>query len=206
MKYLLYIYLSIFVQNLVTLNVTFSLLSRLLSVRTIIMSTKAKSGTDKFNSYLLKYKDDAIPESMEGYYHADVVAEAYSQGFSDGKLSGKQDFIAELIKKQREVFSQKANQVYILSHNVISFLKTHNFPISSMHINLNHNCPRVILSVPSETLNNDEFVEKAYRKIFENKQIFSQLFPEILDLGLVASDNLDIELLKEDGFGYSEEY
>lgn len=170
------------------------------------MSTKAKSGTDKFHSYILKYKDDAIAEGMEGYYHADIVAEAYTQGFSDGKKSGKQDFIAELIKKQREVFSQKANQVYILSHNVITFLKNHNFPINSMHINLNHNCPRVILSVSSDILNNDEFVEKAYHKIFENKQIFSKLFPEILDIGLVANDNLDMDLLKEDGFGYSEEY
>lgn len=170
------------------------------------MSTETKNGTDKFHSYLIKYKDDAISESMEGYYHADIVAEAYTQGFADGKRSGKQDFIAELVKKQRELFSQKANQVYILSQNVITFVKSHGFAISSMHINLNHNCPRVILSVSSDTLNNDEFVEKAYGKIFENKQIFSTLFREILDIGLVARDNLDTDLLKEDGFGYSEEY
>ena len=170
------------------------------------MSVKTKSGTDKFHSYLIKYKDNAISESMEGYYHADIVAEAYTQGFVDGKKSGKQDFVAELIKKQRELFSQRANQVYILSQNVISSMKSNGFPISSMHINLNHNCPRVILSVSSDTLNNDEFVEKAYGKIFENKQIFSKLFPEILDIGLVANDNLDTNLLKEDGFGYSEEY
>ena len=170
------------------------------------MGVNIKSGTDKFHSYLMRYKKDAISESMEGYYHADVVAEAYSQGFSDGEKSGKQDFIAELIKKQGELFSQKANQVYILSQNVIAFVKSNGFEIKSMHINLNHNSPRVILSVFSETLNNDEFVEKVYGKIFENKQIFSTLFHEALDIGLVAHDNLDVNLLKEDGFGYSEEY
>lgn len=170
------------------------------------MSSKTINGTDKFYSYINEYKNEAIPESSEGYYPFNVVADAYTQGFSDGKKSGKNDFIAELIKKRSELFSQKANQVYILAQNVIAFLKENDFTILSMHINLNQSCPRVILSVSSDTLNNDDFVEKAYGKIFENKQIFSKLFPEMLDIGIVANDNLDTELLLEDGFGYSEEF
>lgn len=171
------------------------------------MSVKTKNGgTDLFHTYLSKYKDESLSESMEGYYHANIVADAYTQGFTDGEKSGKQDFIQQLLKKQSELFTQKANQVYILSQNVISHVKNNDFPVCSMHINLNYNCPRVIISVPSETLTNDTFVELAYSKIFENKQIFTKLFSETLDIGLVAHDYLDKSVLSEDGFGYSEEY
>ena len=64
----------------------------------------------------------------------------------------------------------------------------------------------MIISVPSSFLNNDDFVKLAYRKVHENKNIYTSLFQEYLDMGIIASDNLNENLLKEDGFGYTEIY
>lgn len=171
------------------------------------MSVKEKNGgTDLFQKYLNKYKDQVKSESTEGYYHVDVVAEAYNQGFSDGEKSGRQDFIKQVIKNKIERFTQKGNQVYILSQNVISYLRENKFPVESLHINLYPSCPKVIISVANDLLLNDDFVEKAYTKVFENKNIFNQLFSDVLDIGFVSNDGLDTKMLKEDGFGYVEDY
>jgi hypothetical protein len=62
------------------------------------MSTTPKTittGSELFNNYLNKFKDEVRSKSSDKYYHVDVVAEAYSQGFSDGEKSGKKEFIED---------------------------------------------------------------------------------------------------------------
>ncbi|MEP0365629.1 MAG: hypothetical protein ABJN36_09105 [Cyclobacteriaceae bacterium] len=170
------------------------------------MSTIAsKTGTELFGKYITKYKDQVKTESVEEYYHVDVVAEAYTQGFSDGKNSGKKAFLDEILKNKVEKFVQKANQVYILSQNLISYLAKEGYRAHAFYINPFPSCPKVVLAVSNDLLLNDKFVELAYSKIHENRNIFDKLFaPTVLDISLVSSENLDPALLKEDGFGYKE--
>lgn len=164
-----------------------------------------KTGTEQFSKYISKYKDQVKTESTEEYYHVNVVAEAYNQGFSDGKNSGRKDFVDAVVKSKVEKFIQTANQVYILSQNLITFLEKKGYKADSLYINLYPRCPKVILAIRDEFLLNDNFVEVAYEKILENKAIFSKLFsPAVLDISLVSTENLDPKLLKEDGFGYEE--
>lgn len=171
------------------------------------MSSKTlKSSSDLFNKYLDTCKGEVKSRGIEGYYHVDIVADAYNQGFLDGKKSGKAVFLENLISNEIEKFTQKANQIYILSKNVISFLAQKKFNVVALYINLNPNRSSVIISVKNDILNDDTFVEIAYSKTFENKKIFSKLFNEALDIGFLASDNLDEKLLREDGFGYIEKY
>ena len=170
------------------------------------MSTSTvRTGTEHFGKYISKYKDQVKNESAEEYYHVNVVAEAYNQGFSDGKNSGKQDFVEAIVRNKVEKFVQKANQVYILSQNLITHIEKSGFKADSLHINLFPSCPKVVLSIRDDFLLNDQFVETTYEKILENKAIFSKLFsPSTLDISLVSAENLDPKLLKEDGFGYEE--
>ena len=51
---------------------------------------------------------------------------------------------------------------------------------------------------------NKKELEIAYAKIHEVKCTFNALFDNTLDMGLIGSDNLDLELLSQDGFEYSE--
>ncbi|UXX79957.1 hypothetical protein N7E81_02410 [Reichenbachiella carrageenanivorans] len=168
-------------------------------------TTTVKSGTELFSKYINKYKDQVKTESSEEYYHVNVVADAYNQGFSDGKNSGKKDFVEAIVKGKVEKFIQKANQVYILSQNLITHLVKQGYKADSLYINMYPNCPKVVLSISDEFLLDDKFVETAYEKILENKGIFTKLFaPSSLDISLVSTEHLDPKLLKEDGFGYEE--
>lgn len=168
-------------------------------------TTTVKTGTEQFSKYINKYKDQVKTESSEEYYHVNVVADAYNKGFSDGKNSGRKDFVEAIVKSKVEKFIQKANQVYILSQNLITHLVKEGYYASALYINMYPNCPKVVLSVNDEFLLDDQFVEKAYEKILENKAIFTKLFsPSSLDISLISAENLDPKLLKEDGFGYEE--
>lgn len=171
------------------------------------MSVKASlSNSDLFYKYLDTCRGEVKSRSAESYYHVNVVAEAYSKGFSDGKKSGKEEFLKLIVSNEIEKFTQKANQIYILSKNVISTIKKKDYIVSGLYINLTPNRPSVIISIPNEFLNNDDFVEIAYSKVHENKKIFTKLFDETLDIGFISSDHLDEKLLKDDGFGYIEKY
>lgn len=164
------------------------------------------SNSELFHKYLDTCKGEVKSKSAEGYYHVNVVAEAYSKGFSDGKESGQTEFMDLLISNEIEKFTQKANQIYILSKNVISYLKENKFDVAGLYINLSPIKPSVIVSISNDFLNDDAFVELAYQKIYENKKIYAKLFNEPLDIGFVSDDNLDEGLLKADGFGYIEKY
>lgn len=166
----------------------------------------APSNSDLFYEYLDTCKGEVKSKSTEGYYHVDIVAEAYSKGFSDGKQSGQIEFMDLIISKEIEKFTQKANQIYILSKNTISYLEKNEFKLSGLYINLTPTRPGVIISVSDKYLNDDAFVEMAYAKIFENKNIFNKLFDSPFDIGLLSSDSLNEELLKADGYGYIEKY
>ncbi|MGI9526350.1 MAG: hypothetical protein ACR2MS_04475, partial [Weeksellaceae bacterium] len=144
------------------------------------------------------------------YYHVDVVADAFTEGFcageKSGKQSGKDEIISKLVKNRIEELTQKANQVYILTSRVVNYIQKNGFKINSFHLNIFHENPKAILAVDNKLLLDDFFVESTYSKIFEMKRIFDEIFNVDLDMGLIGSDNLDLELLYEDGYEYSEQF
>lgn len=170
----------------------------------MITDFKEQRGTDSFNSYLSKFKEQVSQEESSNFYHVDVVAEAYTQGFFDGEKSGKKEFVENLLKRTTERFTQKSTQVYILTNVAVNHFKKNGYPVNAFYLNIVHNNPKALISVDSDSLLNDEFVEMAYSKIFELKKIFFNLFESTFDIGLVASEGLDLSIIKDEGFDYSE--
>lgn len=164
-----------------------------------------KTGSDLFRNYLDRYKDEAKSTSQDGYYHVDVVAEAYNQGFSDGAKSGRKEFVNNVVKQRVEEFTQKAQQVYILTQHVIVALKKEGYSVNSFYINIVHKNPQVLIAVNNQLLLEDDFITLVYQKIFEMKKIFNDLFKVTLDMGVIESEGLDIQAVTADGYEYSEE-
>jgi len=172
---------------------------------TNIATTENQTGINLFNTYLTRHQESAKQSKVNDlYYHVNVVAEAYDQGLNDGKNLGRQDFLEKVMKSSAERFAEKANQVYICTKTTLSYLNQKGYNVQSFHINIFHSNPKVIIAINNETLLNDDFVELAYTKIHEVKCTFNALFDNTLDMGLIGSDNLDLELLSQDGFEYSE--
>ncbi|MEM6738337.1 MAG: hypothetical protein AAF620_19945 [Bacteroidota bacterium] len=169
------------------------------------MTVITNGGSETFIQYLNSIKDQVKKDSSDGYYHVDIVADAYSQGYQDGQKSGKKDFIKKVLKERIERFTQTANQVYILTSKLVSVLKDSDYDVVSFHIDLNTTCPRSLIVVDIEILNDDKFVYLAYSTIKELKDVFKKIFADsMLDMSIIGSENLEYSLLSEDGFGYSE--
>ncbi len=176
------------------------------------MSVKAHNitGTEQFQSYLRKHNDEVRITAANNYYPANVVADAFSEGFSagekSGKKAGKEEIIAKLVKSRVEELTQKATQAYILASRIVKHIKTTGYKVHSIHLNIFHENPKVIIAINNDLLLDDAFIEDAYTKIFEIKRIFDELFKVDLDMGLIGSNDLDLELLSEDGYEYSEQF
>ena len=165
-----------------------------------------EAGAELFQKYLRKHNNKVRHSSTDGFYPVNVVAEAYSQGFEDGSRSGQKDFVTGFIKREVDKFTDRANQVYILSKVIISHLAEKGYRCGSLHLNFSLGGPRVLLAYPGVQMLDDAFVELAYAKVFEAKDIYDKLFGEHLDMGLVSSTDLDHEVLQAEGFDYKEQY
>lgn len=168
------------------------------------------TGTEQFQSYLRKHNDDVRNTAANNYYPANVVADAFSQGFNAGEKSGKQagkeEIIAQLLKNKVEELTQKSTQAYILTSRIVKHIKNTGNRVHSFHLNIFHENPKVIIAVKNDLLLDDDFVMDVYKRIFEIKEIFDELFGVDLDMGLIGSNDLDLELLSEDGYEYSEQF
>lgn len=162
-----------------------------------------KSFDESFQEYLSTCKGEVANQKKENYYPVNVVADAYSTGYADGQNKAIRDFLQDMLSKEVENFSAKANQIYILSKKVVRQIGPN---ADGLFINLSVGRPSAIISIPEVNLIDDEFVDKVYSYIFDLKTIFSRLFDETLDISLVSSDSLDVELLEEDGYTYHEKY
>ena len=159
-----------------------------------------------FNNFLDAFKDSAREEISKNYFHVDVVAEAYSQGFKDGEDSSKKSFVNSLIEQQIEGYKQRYLQAYILTNKVINKLATIEKKANEFFINIHDSNPKVVISIPNQYLLEDAVVEIAYSEIFKAQELFNSIFTEHqLDISFVGSDNLDKDLLTSDGFDYFED-
>lgn len=169
--------------------------------------TLSFSGIDSFNTYISEHNISAKKDKVSDlYYHVNVVAEAYNAGFNSGEASAKNAFMDKIISKFSENFKEKANQIYLSSKAVASNLIKEGYSVDGIYINISLDKPKVILSVPDEQMLDNDFVEFVYTRIHEVQNSFYTLFNSSLDLSLVGSEYLDEDLLKCDGFGYSEKF
>ncbi len=169
----------------------------------MVLSTPNKNYDKSFQEYLNTCKGEVANQKKENFYSVDVVAEAYSTGYADGKSNGVSQFIQDILSKEMENFSAKANQIYILSKKVVRKVGV---DANGLFLNLSIERPSAIISISEEKLIDDKFIDEVYLYIFELKTIFSKLFDETLDISLVPSETLEVDLLDEDGYTYHENY
>lgn len=170
------------------------------------MDALSKSGNQSFQNYLKTHEHVVKVKATNNYYPVDVVAEAFTEGFNAGEKFGKEELIERLVRSQFEELTQKANQVYILTSLVIKHIRENGFDVKSFHMDIFHENPKVIIAVENNLLLNDNFVDTSYQKIFEVKRVFDDLFHKDLDMGIIGSNDMDIALLRNDGYQYSEEF
>ncbi|MBT3207602.1 MAG: hypothetical protein HN704_11845 [Bacteroidetes bacterium] len=168
-------------------------------------ATKIKS-VKGFNEYLKEREVQVRNEATDGYYHVNVVADAYIKGIEDGKKLGKEELLKNMSEAFVETFVKKANKIYLLSKDTVKYLKNEGYKVESLHINISSTSPKVILTISNKTLVDDNFVKKGYRKLAESKKEYLSIYDEMLDIAFVGNKYLDRELLKEDGFEYFEIY
>ncbi|MCD8453422.1 hypothetical protein [Tenacibaculum finnmarkense] len=169
-----------------------------------LATLKKQGNTESFYKYLEENKDNFKDKKVDGYYHTDVIADAYTKGFNNGKEIAKTNVIEDYNKQFIEKFVRKSTQIYLDTHKLIDLLHKEKFKINSFYINAFSEYPKVIIAIEEELMLNDEFINLAYRKIFELQKDFKNDYNTTLEMSLSCSENLDTDLLSADGFQYQE--
>lgn len=172
----------------------------------IMKTTCTADATELFQNFISHYKEYAITEPEEHYYHADIVAEAYKQGYSDGSVKGKEEFLKDLFNKHKADLLLKATTAYTYSKILIDYFLTLNCSPCSLYINVSTVTPSVFIAIPLDFMVDDEFLNKAYSKILDMANNYRTLFNNVLDIVLLPGEDLDTELLFSDGYTYNEDY
>jgi hypothetical protein len=159
-----------------------------------------------FIDYLNNNIHLSSPTQLNDYFHVDVVAHAYEKGREDGENAAKDLFLKEITEKAFKSFTENATHVYLLSKKIIDYLIENKCKPCSLFININEYVPSIIISIPDKFLLDDQFIYLAYSKLFEIKNIYQKLNNKAMDIGFIGSENLDIQSLKADGYGYIENY
>jgi len=166
-----------------------------------VSHTNTGTGEDQnFMEFVQGYTQQKQSDWKDGYYPADVVINAYEQGKKDGQKP-----LSDLIDSLVTRFTSKAVQAYTYARLLVSHLSHNNFQVEGFFVNIEKKTPNVIVVVNNQTLLNDEFVEIAYSKIAEYVKGYRNQFSEMFDMGLIGSDNLDQDLLYQDGYKYNEQ-
>lgn len=167
---------------------------------------KEQGNKESFYNYLEKNKDNFRETKIDGYFDANVVADAYTEGIAVGEVKGKETFIKEQTEKMVDKLVRKSTQVYLDTHKLIDTLKKGGYQINSFFINAFSNTPKVIVTIEEELMLNDDFIKAAYTKIFELQKDFKEDYNTSIDISLSCHDNLDKDLLSSDGFKYEESF
>lgn len=160
----------------------------------------------QFQNYIEHYVESAKTAETELYFHVDVVADAYSQGFADGKNIGTKEFIGSIITKHNDHLFHRATIIYSLSKLIIEDFVKKSCQPCSLFINVDDKLPSVFIAIPEKFMLDDDFITFAYSKIAEIRKLYKGTFNQMLDIALMIGENLDKELLKADGYSYQEDY
>ena len=83
-----------------------------------LATIKEHGNTESFHKYLDENKDNFKDKKVDGYYHANIVADAYSKGFTTGKTIGKNAVIEDYNNQLIEKFVRKSTQIYLDTHKL----------------------------------------------------------------------------------------
>lgn len=168
--------------------------------------SKVKTSDVYFSTYIKEQKQYAIDQQIENYYPVNVVAEAFQKGFDAGAKNAESDYLEDLKNQLLDKFVSKANEVYILSNELIKYLQSNQYKIDSLLGNFSFNSIKVLITVPITTIEDETFTELAYTKLHEIAKQFTSQHKELLDISIIPSEDLDEELLESDGFRFKEDY
>jgi hypothetical protein len=165
-------------------------------------STKDKS-TERnkdFIEFIHSYKSKVSQEPLKCYFPADTVVDAWQAGVENGQKESREKFFNDLVEK----YFDKLLNAYSQLRGLIIDVKDKGFEIDNLFVNPKKPASRFLISVKDKLLLDDKFIELIYPMIADITAKHQEKFNEYIDISLVGNEDLDVELLKSDGYIYDE--
>lgn len=144
--------------------------------------------------------DEIISEHRNGFYSADIVIDAYKEGYNKGtyaQSSSVKEHIRTAFYKKADLFSEAIIEAATILNNK-------GYSVQKIFLNHNLDESKVLITVDLDTSNNRDFIEYFY---VSAQRIEEDYFSQKLSISIAFigdSEDINFELLNSDGytFGY----
>ena len=159
--------------------------------------------TETLKTWAATRPDEIVFVPSAGYYSYDIVVDAYIKGKGDGQEIGK-EVAQNLIKEQvRKIYYNNALLTTQALSLMIKKLSDNKFNPTKLFVNNSIEGTSVLFAVSKDTHINESFIDLAYS---ESSKLKLEYFDKGLNLkiGFISdTSELNIPLLKSDGFGFA---
>jgi len=142
-------------------------------------------------------EDEVVFNPQKGFYSFDIVLDAYEQGKKIGEKEGEKTYK----QKARDIYFNNLEKTNLALSEMIKTLVE--YPCTPTKVFINHTITDTILiiAIDPQIHCEKEFIDKAYAKALELQEQYHGQFN--LDISFIDdTENLDLELLKDDGFAF----
>lgn len=139
--------------------------------------------------------DEVVFNPRDGYYSFGIVTDAYEKGVALGKN--------EMLEELRKRFVSGLKIAATAMNEMVRGLGDKGFIAQKAFINHSLDETSIILSVSEDTYLNDEFIDYAFNKAADLHTSYLEKDQVNINISFIdETDNLNLHLLKSDGFDF----
>lgn len=147
---------------------------------------------EELNKWVATRSDEIVFNPQDGFYPYDMLIDAYKKG----RETGEESFKLEV----RERFYENAQKVGEGLNEILRVLNTRSISPKKLLVNHSINTSSILLTIEQSVFLNKDFIKFAYEAALEIQKKYSEINLHISFMDDVP--DLNIDLLKADGFGF----
>lgn len=141
--------------------------------------------------------DEIVFEPKDGFYSFNIVVDAYEKGAEE---------LNKIKQSYRDKYFYNAKLSTVAVKDVFEILSSNNVTPNKLFINTSVDGTHILLVLDKSSYQGDEIIDIIYEK-FADLQMRYFNEEKNIKIGLMCdSDKLDINALKEDGFGFGYDF
>ena len=139
--------------------------------------------------------DEVVFDPKTGFYSFEIVSDAYNKG--------KEKMMEELKAQMRNKYYDNAKMGSEALRKIMDSLSERGYLLNKLFVNNSTKGTIIILSIPEEIYATEEFIDFAYAEALTIQAAQHNLNHNLKISFMADSTNLNLDLLKSDGFGFA---
>jgi hypothetical protein len=155
-----------------------------------------------FDTYIKTYAKNRAVEVSESPRVNFVSIDAAIDAFEHGKKIGVEEFKRKIKEEAIARFNKQIESTLQIVNQLLSVFKNKPFELNKLFLAINTDSSKILLTLPSKQHNSDKFMNLFYPLTSDLEDTYSKKGFQLNIFAVDESDQLNLELLKCDGYNF----